>query len=266
MSLITLDFNTLKFNLYEILSIDSNASDSKIKKAFRNLILNFHPDKNNEAEEEIYYHIITANQILTNPENRKKYDEYLNKKEDTHDQLKNKFNNLNNQMNNQEKKEIATRLYYEKIKELEKKHLSEVKFDENISEKYNKIVQSRQKEINIPNENIKTTRDFNDKFEERITNGKFSDQLIPVTENMQLSTYNVNDNYTSLDIAFDNLYIDGGGITTSKFTSLDTAFKLQSINTKKVKDVNIKESIDRYKNETNNMSKIEYTKTKYELW
>jgi len=261
MSLITLDFDTLKFNLYEILSIEPSASEHKIKKAFRNLILNFHPDKNNDAEEEIYYHIITANQILTNSENRKKYDNYLNKSEDTHDQLKKKFNNLSIEVNS---KESAMKSYYQKVKEMENKHLIEANIDESISDRYTKIIQSREKEINIQNENIKNTKDFNSKFEERISNGKFSDQLIPITENMELSTYNVNDMYTSLDIAFNNLYIDGGGISTSKFTSLDTAFKLQPINTKNLKDVNIKESIDKYK--TNNMSNIEYTKTKYELW
>ena len=58
MSHIILDFNSLKFNLYEILSISSDASDTKIKKAFRKLVLNFHPDKGNSTEEEIYYHIL----------------------------------------------------------------------------------------------------------------------------------------------------------------------------------------------------------------
>jgi DnaJ-class molecular chaperone len=91
MSNITINFDTLKYNLYEVLGINSNASETKIKKAFRNLILNFHPDKNNNIEEEIYYHIITANQILTNTESRKKYDDFLNKSNDTHDELKNTF-------------------------------------------------------------------------------------------------------------------------------------------------------------------------------
>ena len=51
MSEITINFETLKFNLYDILNISKDASESKIKKAFRNLILNFHPDKNSEAED-----------------------------------------------------------------------------------------------------------------------------------------------------------------------------------------------------------------------
>ena len=40
MSHVTINFETLKFNLYEVLGIDAKASESKIKKAFRNLILN----------------------------------------------------------------------------------------------------------------------------------------------------------------------------------------------------------------------------------
>ena len=82
-------FNNLKFSFCKILNIQQNASENKIKKAFRNLILHFHPDKNSKSEEEIYYHIITANQILCNKDNRKTYDEFLNKAENTYIDLKN---------------------------------------------------------------------------------------------------------------------------------------------------------------------------------
>jgi curved DNA-binding protein CbpA len=262
MSQITLDFNTLKFNLYEVLGLESDASENKIKKSFRNLILNFHPDKNNSTEEEIYYHIITANQILTNKENRKKYDNFLNKLESTHDELKNTYSK--NPIESSESKDQAQQKFFSKFKELEKKHLSSV--DYNSIKNYDKLVQSRENEINIPNENIKTSKEFNNKFEERVVNGTFSDQLIPVTENMKLSCYNINDNYTSLDIAFDNLYIDGGGISSSKFSSLDTAFKLQPVYTKQLKEVNTKNAIEEYNNVTNNLINIKYSKDKYELW
>ena len=63
---IEIDFNTLKYNLYEILNVDINDDDKKIKKKFIHVIKNFHPDKNSELEEDIYYHIILANQILLN--------------------------------------------------------------------------------------------------------------------------------------------------------------------------------------------------------
>jgi len=258
---LTINFDTLKFNLYEILNISTEASEHKIKKAFRNLILNFHPDKNNKNEEDIYYHIVTANQILTNKVNRKKYDDYLNKLQDTHDELKTNFNNKKYEP--VELKEEAYTKFKNKFNELEKKHL--YNYDTNLILNYDKLLQVRNKEINIPNENIKNYKEFNIKFEEKINNGIFNDQLIQVNEDMRLSTYNVNDNYTSLDIAFDNLYIDGGGISTSKYSSLDSAFKLQPVNTK-IKDINIKQAMDSYKNITNNLSNIQYSKDKFEIW
>ena len=91
MAEITINFDSLKFNLYEILNILPESSESKIKKAFRNLILHFHPDKNNNTEEDIYQHIILANQVLTNKDSRKKYDDFLIKSEQTHCELKNNF-------------------------------------------------------------------------------------------------------------------------------------------------------------------------------
>jgi curved DNA-binding protein CbpA len=264
MSNVTIDFDTLKFNLYEILGIDSDSDDKKIKKAFRNLILNFYPDKNKEAEEDIYYHILTANQVLSNKEHRKRYDDYLNKLQDTHDELKNKFKK--DLLTNPENKDDAFKIFQEKFKELDKRHYEHTnKFDIDLNN-IDKIINERNKEINIPSENIKSTNDFNNKFEERIMNGKFNDQIIPVEENMKLSSYNVNDNYTSLDIAFDNLYVDGGGISTSKYTSLDSAFKLQPVNTRIVKNTNIKEEINRYNSMTNNLSSIEYSKDRFDLW
>lgn len=270
MSQIIVDFESLKFNLYEVLGIDSNSSENKIKKAFRNLIIHFHPDKNNDVEEEIYYHIITANQILTNKENRIKYDSYLDKKESDHNQLKNNYNKISDNKNNKkESKENASHLFKLKCHELEKKHSNDI-FDmdyEKVNARYEKILKTRAHEINIPNEDIKSNNDFNKKFNDKISSGKFNDQLIQVTENNKLSTYNINDNYTSLDIAFDNLYIDGGGISTSKFSSIDSAFKLQPvINNKHSKLTNIKQALDDYKSTTNTLSNIQYSKEKFEYW
>jgi len=264
MSNVTIDFETLKFNLYEILGIDPDSNETKIKKAFRNLILNFYPDKNKTAEEEIYYHILTANQVLSNKEHRKKYDDFLNKLQDTHDELKNKFKK--NLSSDPESKEDAFKIFQEKFKELDKRHFQEIDTNDIDSNRIEKIIDQRKKEINIPSENIKSSNDFNNKFEERIMNGKFDDQIIPVHENMKLSSYNVNDNYTSLDLAFDNLYVDGGGISTSKYTSLDSAFKLQPVNTRIVKNTNIKDEISKYNSITNDLANIEYTKDKFELW
>ena len=88
MSKVEIDFNNLKYNLYEILNIPTNSDDVKIKKNFMKIIKNFHPDKNSELEEEIYYHIILANQILLNKESRKKYDEFSACSAETFHELK----------------------------------------------------------------------------------------------------------------------------------------------------------------------------------
>lgn len=266
MSNVTIDFDTLKFNLYEILGIDPDSNETKIKKAFRNLILNFYPDKNKTAEEEIYYHILTANQVLSNKDHRQKYDDYLNKLQDTHDELKNKFNKTSINTNTPENKEDAFKIFQDKFKELDKRHYQELPTPTIDLNKIEQIIDQRKKEINIPSENIKSPNDFNNKFEERIINGNFNDQIVPAQENMKLSSYNVNDNYTSLDIAFDNLYIDGGGISTSKYTSLDSAFKLQPVNTRTVKNTNIKEEISKYNSVTSDLANIEYSKEKFDLW
>lgn len=63
---------------YKILGIDKKATQDEIKKAYRVLAVKLHPDKNpdNKAAEEQFKKINEANTILSNPEKRKKYDEF----------------------------------------------------------------------------------------------------------------------------------------------------------------------------------------------
>jgi len=141
-----MNFDNLKFNLYEILNISPDASENKIKKAYKNLILNFHPDKNSDAEEDIYLHIIQANTILTNKEQRKKYDEYLNKKSEDHFDLKNNFKkNLNNSP--VVSKEEAVKTFEEKINELNNKHNVSSFTENNIKKNYDKILRERESKL-----------------------------------------------------------------------------------------------------------------------
>jgi curved DNA-binding protein len=63
---------------YKILGIDKNASQDDIKKAYRKLARKYHPDVNPNDKEahKKFQQINEANEVLGDPENRKKYDQY----------------------------------------------------------------------------------------------------------------------------------------------------------------------------------------------
>src|SRR3954469_21330368 len=62
---------------YEVLGGPRSASDADIKKAFRKLAREYHPDvaKNKKQAEEKFKEINEAYEVLSDPAKRKKYDE-----------------------------------------------------------------------------------------------------------------------------------------------------------------------------------------------
>lgn len=61
---------------YETLGVDRNASEKEIKQAYRRLARQYHPDVNKSSgAEERFKEINEAYQVLSDPENRRKYDQ-----------------------------------------------------------------------------------------------------------------------------------------------------------------------------------------------
>ena len=67
-----------KRDYYEILGLDRNAGEDEIKKAYRKLALQYHPDRNpgdKEAEEK-FKELSEAYSVLSDPEKRTKFDQF----------------------------------------------------------------------------------------------------------------------------------------------------------------------------------------------
>ncbi len=64
-------------DFYKVLGLQPTASDSEIKRTFKDLAKRHHPDRNkgNPKSEEKFKEISEAYEVLGNPESRKKYDE-----------------------------------------------------------------------------------------------------------------------------------------------------------------------------------------------
>jgi DnaJ-class molecular chaperone len=224
MSKVEIDFETLKYNLYEILNVKSDYDESKIRKAFIKLIKTFHPDKNSKLEEDIYYHLILSNQILLNKEIRKKYDEFLKGKIETFTELKDQFKKQpkpTGQMN--------INSFNQQVNKLNEQHgYNENKIILPTLDKFNSLKINRDNEITIEKEKINNIEEFNNKFTDYKKSGKFKNQIIEYNKNTELSTHD-NSSYVGLN-QIDKLYMEGS-VISSNYASLDKAFALETLPT-----------------------------------
>lgn len=67
-----------KRDYYEVLGVSKNASESEIKKAYRQMALKYHPDKNqgDEEAEEKFKEAAEAYEVLSNTDKKSKYDRF----------------------------------------------------------------------------------------------------------------------------------------------------------------------------------------------
>lgn len=76
---IYITMNTPKKDYYAILGLSKDANENDIKKAYRTLAMKWHPDKNPNNKEEAerkFKEISEANDVLSDPEKRSKYDQF----------------------------------------------------------------------------------------------------------------------------------------------------------------------------------------------
>ena len=67
-----------KRDYYEVLGVTKSASADDIKKAYRKLAIQYHPDKNpdNPEAEDKFKEAAEAYEVLSNPEKKQRYDQF----------------------------------------------------------------------------------------------------------------------------------------------------------------------------------------------
>jgi curved DNA-binding protein CbpA len=247
------DFSKLKYNLYELLNVDSNSSKKDINKSFRRIIKKFHPDKVNlsKLEKQLYHDITYAYYILNDDDKREKYNIFLNLKRNR--VIVNNENNYGSIKHETKKyfpesKQEAFKEYMKQSETLYKRHGPVLNTSGNIKKMVKNKLSERKEIKKIDREDFRDTGEFNDRFIERKQTGNYSDKIIEYNGD-KIIPFELNRsklNITSLK-DFHNMYTEDT-VREHDMTSLSQAFLLQP-HTNVDEDFNLTEKIDEYNNQ-----------------
>ena len=262
---IRIDFSQIKSNLYQILGVENTTSMKKIKKAYRKLILLHHPDKNKDADDELFNKITMAYQVLSNKNYRKKYNKWLKLQlneveyEDLHEKWK-KYKDSEKNKNSKHTQDYKKN-FIKKTKELEQKHFENTNYNfndsSNLDQRLTKLHSERNK-INIKKEKI---NNFNNEFDNRKIKKEDSHQIIKLNDDI-ISYDQINaTNYTSIS-NINKLYLDDENISTKNFSSLNCAFSMYKCDKFNDNNLTLEEKIKLHEKEINELKNLDFTKYK----
>ena len=242
----TVQFNSLEFNLYELLNLPIDCNIEQIKKQFRRLIKQFHPDKITDIEEKLYYNITLAHHVLSNPVSKEKYDRWLLKSNQSHSLLKDNFKTEEEKLRQYfpKNKEEAQLSYQQNFDMLGKRHGDFVEDKRSLQN----IIKEKEKQrvrVEIEKEDFSSMDDFNSAFTKRKTNGTYNNMIIKKNTDIQPFTFNKHSNLAELK-DFDKVYIDD--------TQFRYAFELMPSDETQMNKTtigyNMKERLDEYNSTT----------------
>ena len=239
-------FNSLEFNLYELLNLPITSSTDEIKKKFRRLIKQFHPDKITDVEEKIYYNLTLANHILSNPSSKEKYDRWLLKSNQNHSTLKDNFKNEEETIRTYfPKNEDEAKLDFEKKFDMLGKRHGEYVEDKRTLQNIYKEKEKERVKVSVVKENFSSIDEFNTTFSKRKVNGTYNNMIVKRTTDIQPFTFK-NSNLAELK-DFDKVYIND--------SQYRYAFELIPSDESKMNQQNMNERLDDYNNTTQSLKK-----------
>lgn len=238
-----------QLDLYKILQIDSNSDRSTIKKAYKKLVLKYHPDKG--GSEEHFDAIEKAYSILVINKKRQKYDflrKENQKKQKVHYNFKSSFQkHLDEEKKNWKPKDEREKLFNEKWENLDKKHgvssgkIKPIKKDDAI-QKMKDLHQMRE------NEKFNHEKLFDKKINSTLFNKLFEKYKEKQNNNIKeykgsIDAVNPYQNFSSLNQ--NNLYTNDKSSTIfgNNYSSFNDGFTINSkVKKSDLKDIQEKKS------------------------